>query len=367
MQNETTSTSDALPTSLATEEEPSTNLLLKSKENSENLEDSVSNSHSPPKTNGDHHRNGDDVLNCSGEEAGNLIKESEAGSNGSTQNSETKNETLETNLSTDSEKSAFSTPAKVDDFMSPHTQPQQQQQLYQEQGCGSLDNDLLKFSGGNLSDFGFRNGGGHNNWGALEDINSINYGQPPPNPSMQAMLTASPQLPPQMANVRRSMSSGYPQQGQPFRQPQQQYPGQQNHFMMGRQGPGGPSYGQPSAMGWGQNSWSTGGMPTSPGPAVGSGWGNGGGRQPQQRMGGPGQMGMPQQRNRIFGSSLSYPHGAGNQYMNHQGRRRVGNYSAKADLMGNDDFSQVRIGLEQFRFDIELFVNWISGRTWTFG
>ena len=160
----------------------------------------------------------------------------------------------------------------------------------------------------------------HNNWGCLDDLVGVSYGQPPPSHMMG--------VPPGMSQPRRAMTSaGFGQQQQQFggmgRSQQQshfasmtsQQQQQQNQFLMGRaanQGCFGNSGGwsSPSHSNW------------SPGPP-GSGWGH---RGPMNNlsgrasgMSGPGPAAMAAataaamaQRNKLFGSgsTAGFPPGS---------------------------------------------------------
>ncbi len=265
-----------------------------------------------------------------------------------------------TALQTDPQKSAFMAPGKVEEFMPSSSLQQQhllqqQQTVFQQQQHSGIDggNDMMKFNNGGAMDYNYRNGtAGHpgmqhqpqiNNWGGLDDINSINYGQPPPG-HMAGMMAGNAMAPQMAGMARRPMSSGGFQQQQQqaaaavyaaarHQQPQA-YPGQplQGQYMqINRQ------YGA-AATAWSNcgpamgNNWSS-GMPP-PGMAAGmsspGNWGRGG-----QRMGG--QLG----RNRVFGAAGSFAQGQqqhmGNQYPHHY-RRRQNFPTGKVD---GDDLSQV--------------------------
>jgi hypothetical protein len=166
----------------------------------------------------------------------------------------------------------------------------------------------------------------HNNWGCLDDLVGVNYGQPPPGHMMG--------VPPGMSQPRRAMNSGgfgQQQQQQPFggmartqqqshfpsmSNQQQQQQQQQNQFLMGRAA-NQSCYGNNG--GWSSpshNNW-------SPGPP-GSGWGHRGGPMSSaggrgSGMGGPGPAAMAAataaamaQRNKLFGTSSTagFPQGS---------------------------------------------------------
>ena len=244
-------------------------------------------------------------------------------------------------IQTNPDKSAFMAPMpKTEEY--PLPQQQQQQHVYQHhQQQQPLENDFLKLGGNNLAtDYCFRNGGATiqptNNWGNLEDMANIGYGQPPPNHTVAAaaamMATPNAAMTHQMA-MRRPLTSGnYQQQQFNARQTQQQYQ-QPNHYILNRQSP----YNPPPPTGWlpaaggsSQNNWSAAGMPPSGMNQAGMAWGG------NKRMGSPHQ----QYRNKVFGGYHQQ-----NQYVQQQQQRRRSQHGyGKVEMMGQDDMGQVSDG-----------------------
>ena len=240
-------------------------------------------------------------------------------------------------------------------------QPQQHQQLMQPVYDS---NDMMKFSNGGAAtpDYstGFRHngmtpvppqhqqqqqqqqpgGGGHSGWG-MEDLNGINYGQPPPGPPNHNLMMSAGGMPPQMPPHmnRRPVQGGGGQwhQGMQGGHRQQSYQPQQNQYMMNQQQRGyNPQQGAMGGWSQSQNSWSTAGMPPAMGMNHGGGWGGGGGGR-----GGGGSRGGMGQRNRGFNSYQGGGMMGGGGYMGHRGGGRRHNFpNAKIDLGGGDD--QVR-------------------------
>ena len=273
-------------------------------------------------------------------------------------------------LQTDPQKSAFMAPSKVEEFMPSaamqQQQQQQQQQMMQQQAmfqaqqhqhAGLDGSDVMKFNNGTM-DYNYRNGApGHpgmqpqiptNSWGALDDINNINYGQPPPGHMTAAGLMGGNGMAPQMAGMARRpiTSASYQQQQQAAafaaaRQQPQHYPGQpQPGYMINRQY-GAAATGWPNCAPAGGSNWSSGMPPPGMGaPGTIGSWGGGGGGGRGgggHRMGGSGGMSMQNRGGRgMFGGSQGpFPqqHQQGNQYPHHyrRSRQHMGYPNAKGD------------------------------------
>lgn len=275
-------------------------------------------------------------------------------------------------FASDPSKSAF-IPAKneglhIEFTPSNHQQHHQQQPQHQHQQLMQpvYDNEMMKYSNGGAAtpDYsaGFRHNGmtpvppqhpgtgGHSGWG-MEDLNGINYGQPPPGPPNHNIMMSAGGMPPQMPPHmnRRPLQGGGGgggggqwHQGMQGGHRQQSYQPQQNQYMMSQQQRGYNSQGAMGGWSQSQNNWSTAGMP----PAMGmnpSGWGGGGGGGGRGGGGLGGSRGGMGQRNRGFNSYQGggMMGGGGGGYMGHRGGGRRHNFpNAKIDLGGGDD--QVR-------------------------